>query len=145
MKIKFVSKYVLLAGLLALNLGTGPAKCQIEKACADFEDESYSCREKNIQADCSKFVALFESLLSKGSCKRSFDTKPVFDIWYCSSVKGATSLDLHYSTLAKLKSKEAQRLYSSKGLRETMDGSIAEEHLASSVKLEKSLRKKSKK
>ena len=145
MNVKVVSRYVLLAGLLALNLGNGPAKCQIEKACTDFEDASYSCREKKIQADCSKFVALFESLLSKGNCKRSFDTKPVFDVWYCSSIKGATSLDLHYSTLSKLKSKEAQLLFSSKKLRDTMDASIAEEHLASSAKLEKSLKKKSRK
>ena len=140
-----IIKSLIFIGFLSLNLANSPTRCQIEKVCTDFEDASNSCREKKIHTDCSKFVALFESLLSKSNCKRSFDTKPVFDVWYCSSIKGATSLDLHYSTLSKLKSKEAQLLFSSKKIRDTMDGSIAEEYLASSAKLDKSLKNKSKK
>jgi hypothetical protein len=145
MKNKKSVQFLVFIILIFLNVGTGQASCQIDKACVEFEDFSYSCREKKIQTDCSKFVTKFKSLLTKGNCKRSFDTKPVFDVWYCSGIKGAAALDLHYLTLALLKSKEALALYSSKQLRDTMDGAIAEEHNAKSVKLEKTLNKKTKK
>ena len=125
----------------SVALATPPVKCQLFKACEKFEEFSYNCGEKKIASECSKFVTAFKGLLDKGSCKRSFDTKPVFDVWYCSGLKGAMNLDLHYKTLAGLKTKEAQELYASQKLRDTMDGAIAEEHKNRSIKLEKSLKK----
>ena len=142
---KTIAKFLFCTCLLSLNLGNASAQCQLDKTCSEFEETSYSCRENKIQKDCQKFVSLFKGLLSKGNCKRSFDTEPVFDVWYCSGIKGAASLDLHYSTLSTLKSKDAQFLFASKKLRDTMDGVIGEKHKTSSVKLEKRLNKKSKK
>ena len=102
--------------------------CPAPELCEKFELDSYECSTYKKMSTCKRFVQNFGKLLEKHDCKRSFDKEPVPAIWLCAEKKGAMMTDLHYKTLSTLKFASAQKLFSSKKLKNTLDGATAEEY-----------------
>ena len=111
-------------------------KCPTPKMCTDLNEDMEACKKKSA---CAQFVVHYKAVLPEYDCQRSFDSTPKQEyvipaIYLCENNEELLGF------LAKLKTKEARILFGSQELRDTLDGSVAEEYMAKSIAVEKSLK-----
>jgi hypothetical protein len=98
-------------------------KCPAPEICDILYSSVEKC-EKGDQKKCLEFVDNYKKSLPKYDCQQNKYNVPAIHI--CSG------WDRYLDILSKLNLKKAKRLYGSEALRNTLDGSTAEEHLKKS-------------
>jgi hypothetical protein len=130
---KLPAGLVVLWGVLLFAAGAGAQGQGSKEACPasrllpKLATEYRTCKAHRDR--CSGFVDVFNQLLPKYDCRRSFDTAPVPAVWLASDEK----LEKYVGLLARLKASDAQDLFGSEAFRGVLDGHLAEEYYSKSV------------
>lgn len=128
-------------GLSAHDAATASPKpaykpCSDHQHCAPLREFENRCRVGKNEADCKKFVEIFEKISVKTDCQRTFDKEPVPSVWLCDhdavEVEYPKLHERSAATLSKLKFNFAKKFYGSEAFRSTLDGALAEAHRADS-------------
>lgn len=122
----------LLAGDAPIGMTQFNVTCPAAKLLPQLDAAYHQCGHELQGESCDKFVSLFEQLLPKYDCQRSFDhTKDKNYIVPAVWLSGAAHED-YVKLLSTLKQKNAKCLFGSAKFRITLDGYVAEEYSGSS-------------
>ena len=111
-------------------------KCPSKILCPEYKENLSKCEKNRKSKNCDDFIEIFKKLSSKYDCQRSFDKNPVPAIWLCDEATDGYPKphEKGIVLLAKLKTKNARKFFSSDEFRSTLDGELAEEYLDLSYK-----------
>jgi hypothetical protein len=108
-------------------------ECPAPTLLPPLDANYHECNRGFQNGSCDKFVDLFQQLLPRFDCQRSFDTGPVPALWLADSA----AMEDYVHLLSRLKTPKAKALFGSAAFREILDGALAEEYVPLSLKAQR--------